>query len=192
MAKSFVIASMLVASGLLAQTLQAAQQAEAEVETQLFKRWLIHTEVFMGAGFPVGSMNLNFDPSFMVGIRGEFGISPNMRGGIEVSYHAFDSEGLTVADNQGVIGLSLLGKFLDEWGPYRPFALLGVGVYSSKEDDGKRRWDAGFQLGAGTELPVSEHLAVTVGSTLQVVPRDGDPDKLFWIDAYLGFVFRQP
>ena len=191
MAKTFVIASMLVASGLLAQTLQAAQQSEAEVERQPFER-LLHAEVIMGAGFPVGSMNLNFDPSFMAGVRAEFGITPNMRAGIEASYHAFDSEGLTVADNQGVISLSLLGKFLDEWGPYTPFALLGVGAYNSKEEGGQRRWDAGFQLGAGTELPVSKYLAATIGSTLHVVPRDGDADKLFWIDGYLGFVFRQP
>ncbi len=120
-------------------------------------------------------------------------MNPFVRVGAQVSFHAFDAERPGEADNEGVINLSLFGKALGELGPYRPFAVLGIGAYVSKETETSgRRWDGGMQFGAGFELPLSEHLSAVTGTALHLVFRGGEQDDYLWLDGYLGFLFRQP
>jgi len=154
---------------------------------------VLYLSVLLGGSWPVASMNVIYDPSFHAIARAELARGPFVRVGAQVSFHAFDAERPGEADNEGVINLSLFGKALGELGPYRPFALLGVGAYVSKEKETSgRRWDGGMQFGAGFELPLSEHVSTVVGTGLHLVFRGGEQDDYLWLDGYLGFLFRQP
>lgn len=182
---------------LLATTLALAaplngQGTAATAETEAFTPMLYASFLF-GGGWPVGAMNVILDPGFMAGVRGEYAVSPMTRVGAQLSFHSFDHEAPGVADNEGVINLSMIGKAVGEWGPYNPFALLGLGAYLSKDQVvGGRRWDGGIQFGGGFELEVSEHLSVQVGTAFHLVFRGGENDDYFWLDGYLGFDFKQP
>ncbi len=177
---------------LLAQPLGAQEQAEQQ-DAEPFPR-LIYVQVFMGGNWPVGVMNEAFDPSFLAGGRVEVSMNrrPLVRAGAGASFHSFDSESPGTADNEGIINLSVFGKVLTSWGPYEPFGILGVGVAVSKNEDGSRRADPGLQIGGGVELPISEHFSVTTGTEFHLIVRGGEADNRLWLDAYLGFVFRQP
>ena len=154
---------------------------------------VLYLAVLTGASWPVASMNVIYDPSFLATARGELAVSPFVRLGAQVSFHAFDAERPGEADNEGVINLALFGKALGDVGPYRPFALLGIGAYVSKEKEtGTRRWDGGMQFGAGFELPLSEYVSALAGTGLHLVYRGGEQDDYLWLDGYLGFLFRQP
>jgi len=154
---------------------------------------VLYLAVLTGGSWPVASMNVIYDPSFQATARGELAVSPNLRLGAQVSFHSFDAERPGEADNEGVVNLALFGKALGDVGPYRPFALLGVGAYVSKEKEtGGRRWDGGMQFGAGFELPLSEYLSAVAGTGLHLVYRGGGQDDYLWLDGYLGFLFRQP
>jgi hypothetical protein len=182
-----------VATGQEAEAATGAQQPTGQGPPQPYE--YIYVELFFGGNWPVGSSNEPFDPSFLAGGRVETDVTarlPQIRAGFQISYHAFDAEGLTAGDNQGAINVSGFGKVYTQWGPYKPFGLLGLGVYSSKLVDATRRWDPGFQIGGGVEAPVTEHVALLVGTGLQIVIGRGDEDALTWIDGYIGFVFRQP
>lgn len=154
---------------------------------------VLYLSVLLGGSWPVASMNVIYDPSFHAIARAELARGPFVRVGAQVSFHAFDAERPGEADNEGVINLSLFGKALGALGPYKPFALLGVGAYVSKEKETSgRRWDGGMQFGVGFELPLSEHVSTVVGSGLHLVFRGGEQNDYLWLDGYLGFLFRQP
>ncbi len=154
---------------------------------------MIYVSVFTGAGWPIGDMNVILDPGFVAGARGGYGLTPLVRVGAQLSFHSFDAERPAVADNEGVILLSLFGKALGEWGPYQPFALFGLGAYVSKvEETAGRRWDGGVQVGAGLEYPASEHLGVATGLHFHMVLRGGEQNDYLWLEGYLAFAFRLP
>lgn len=177
---------------LLAQPLVAQERAEPQ-DAEPFPR-LIYAQVFMGFNWPVGVMNEAFDPSIMGGGRVEvsLGRRPLVRAGAGASFHSFDTEAPGTADNEGIINLSAFGKILTTWGPYEPFGIVGVGVAVSKNEDGSHRADPGLQWGGGVELPVSEHFSVTTGTEFHLVLRGGEADNRLWLDAYLGFLLREP
>ncbi len=148
---------------------------------------------FAGLDWPVGAMNVILDPGQTAGARAEYAVSPMTRVGAQLSFHSFDHEAPGTGDNEGAINLSAIGKAIGTWGPYSPYALLGLGAYVTKDQvAGGRRWDGGLQFGAGFELTVSERFAVLVGTGFHMVFRGGENDDYLWLDAYLGFDFRQP
>jgi hypothetical protein len=166
----------------------AIQASEAEEFTPV-----LYFSVLAGANWPVGNMNVILDPSIATIARGEYAISPLVRIGAQFSYHAFDAERLSINDNEGIINLTLLAKALGQWGPYKPFALLGLGAYVSKvHETAGRRWDGGLQVGAGIELPVSEYMSAVTGTGLQAVLRGAEQTDYIWLEAYIGFLFKQP
>lgn len=173
---------------ILAGPLRAQEAAETD-------EWApaLYVTFFTGINWPVGAMNVVLDPGMAAGARAEYEVSPMSRVGAELSFHAFDHEAPGLADNEGAINLSALGKAQGEWGPYSPFALLGFGAYVTKDQIvGGRRWDGGLRFGAGLELTVSEHFAVMVGSGFHMVFRGGENDDYLWVEGYLGFDFKQP
>ncbi len=176
-----VVASCMLGFSLL------ARPAAAQEQTGLY------VSAFTGGAWPVGGMNVIYDPSFMAGGRAELSLGPLVRAGVQLSFASFDAERGADLDNEGVVNLSLYGKALGRWGPYQPFALLGVGAYVSKEiETSGRRWDGGVQFGGGFELPVSEYMSATVGTAIHAVLRGGEQGDYVWIDGYLGFVFKAP
>ncbi|UCC71568.1 MAG: outer membrane beta-barrel protein [Gemmatimonadota bacterium] len=179
----------IVALGLLIASQPAfAQEGAGEP----FQR-VLYVNLFLGANWPVGNMNVVLDPGTLAGGRGEFALSPQVRVGAQLSFHSFDAEFASTADNEGVIVMGVFAKGVGEWGPYQPFALWGLGAYVSKENETTgRRWDGGMQLGAGLEYPISEHFSATTGFGFHYVLRSGEQDDHFWIEGYLGFLFRQP
>jgi opacity protein-like surface antigen len=172
--------------------LLAPVSARAQEDAEPPPRYL-YLNLFLGAAWPVGNMNVYHDPGFVAGGRGEYAISPLVRVGGQLSFHSFDAERPGVADNEGVILMQAFAKALGEWGPYYPFALLGLGAYVSKERvTSGRRWDGGLQVGTGLEYPVTEHFAVNTGFSFHMVLRGGEESDYFWLEGYLGFLFRQP
>jgi hypothetical protein len=153
----------------------------------------IYVSLFTGGAWPISTMNTFLDPSFMAGGRAEYAFTPATRAGAQLSFHSFDAERPGTADNEGVIVLSLFGRAIGEWGPYHPFALLGLGAYVSKvTETSGRRWDGGVQFGGGIEMEINRYLAALAGTGLHMVFRGGEQEDHIWIDGYLGFTFRQP
>jgi opacity protein-like surface antigen len=172
--------------------LLAPPPARAQEDAELQPRYL-YLNLFLGAGWPVGNMNVFLDPGFVAGGRGEYALSPLVRVGGQLSFHSFDAERPGTADNEGVILMSAIAKALGRWGPYYPFALIGLGAYGSKNlETSARRWDFGLQVGTGLEYPVTEQFAVNAGFDFHMVLRGGTESDYFWIEGYLGFLFRQP
>ncbi len=168
--------------------LARAQQQAAEP----FDR-VVYVNLLLGANWPVGDTNVVFDPDWLTGGRIEYALTPLVRLGGQLSFHAFNAERGAAADNEGVIAMSAFAKALGVWGPYRPFALFGIGAYVSKQlETAGRRWDGGVQMGAGLEYPVAEHLSVTSGFGFHMVLRAGEQNDHLWIEGYLGFLFRGP
>lgn len=183
-------ARLILAPLLLLLFAPAAVRAQEEAE--VYPRYL-YVNVFLGAGWPIGNMNVYYDPGFVAGGRGEYMISPLVRVGGQLSFHSFDAERPGIADNEGVILMQAYAKALGQWGPYYPFALLGLGAYVSKEQEtSARRWDGGLQVGTGIEYPVTEHFGVNTGFSFHMVLRGGEERDYFWLEGYLGFLFRQP
>lgn len=153
-----------------------------------------HATFFLGGGWPVGSMNVDFDPGLIGGARGEYALSPMTRVGAQIAFYSFDAEPVAeLVDNEGVINMSLIGKAIGTWGPYEPFALIGLGAYVTKDQVAEgRRWDGGLELGGGLGLEVSEHFSVLVGTSFHMVFRGGGNIDYLWLDGYLGFDFKQP
>ena len=184
--------SSLVLAILLTRPLAAAQEQGQDEEREGYER-AFYVSVLTGAGWPVGQLNVLQDPGFLGKGRVEYAFGdPKLRVGLELGYQAFDVEFPGTSDNEGILNLSLVVKALGTYGPYRPFALLGGGVYNSKSPGGGRGWSGGFQLGGGLELPISEHFSAITGSGFHLVFRGEDEDAGIWIEAYLGFHFRQP
>lgn len=183
---------VVVASLLFVTQSGALRAAQGDRSSAARFERLIYAELMLGAGWPIGATNTEFDPSFIVGGRVEMQLKSNLRGGLELAFHSFDAELPATRDNQGVLALSLFGKLTGVWGPYRPFGLLGVGIVNSKRADATRRWDPALQIGGGAEAPVSEHVSIMVGSSLHTAPRGGEETELLWLTGYLGFVFKQP
>ena len=182
----------LIFAPLLPLLLLAPSASRAQEDAAPQPRYL-YVNVFVGAGFPVGGMNVILDPGFGAGGRGEYALSPLVRVGGQLSFHSFDAERPGTADNEGVILMSLIAKALGRWEPYYPFALIGLGAYGSKTlETSARRWDFGLQVGTGIEYPVDEQFAVNVGFDFHMVLRGGTESDYFWIEGYLGFLFRQP
>ena len=167
-----------------------AAQAEGPTEPELENP--IFAELWLGAGWPIGSANVDFDPGLGAGARVEMQVNPVLRGGAELAYHSFDAELPATRDNQGALAFSIFGKLIGIWGPYRPFALAGLGAVNSKRDDGTRLWNLALQIGGGAEAPISDHVSIMVGSTVHIVPRGGEVTDLVWYAGYVGFVFKQP
>jgi hypothetical protein len=172
---------------LMLQALPAAGQEEPADH-------YLRASFMLGAGWPVGDMNVHFDPGFVAGARGEYTLSPMTRVGAQLAFHSFDHEPLPgTVDNEGIIDLSLIAKAVGSWGAYDPFALIGLGAFVTKDQvSNGRRWDGGLQLGGGLGLEVSEHLTVLVGTSFYMVFRGGENSDYLWIDGYLGFDLRQP
>lgn len=189
MQRTYVILGFVWLSLVAPPTLDAAQDPDGGDGE--FER-IFHVELDLGAGWPIAAANTEFDPSFIAGGKVSMLVTPTLRGGAELSFHSFDAERPGTADNQGVVSLNLFGKLVGVWGPYRPFALLGLGVVNSKRSDATRRWDPGLQFGGGMEAPLSQHVSILVGSALHTVPRGEEETELLWISGYLGVVFRQP
>jgi len=178
---------------LLAPSAARAQQGADGPEGAEPQPRHLYVNVFVGAGWPAGNMNVYHDPGLVAGGRGEYSISPLVRVGGQLSFHAFDAERPGTTDNEGVIVMQAFAKALGQWGPYYPFALLGLGAYVSKErETSARRWDGGLQVGTGLEYPVTEHLAVNTGFSFHMVLRGGEESDYLWLEGYLGFLFRQP
>ena len=150
----------------------------------------IYVNVFLGAGWPVGDMNVYLDPGIVAGGRGEYAVSPLVRVGGQLSFHAFDAERPGDADNEGIILMQAFAKALGQWGPYYPFALMGLGAYGSKvRETSARRWDGGLQVGLGLEYPVTRNFSVNTGFSFHMVLRGGEQSDYFWFEGYLGFLF---
>jgi hypothetical protein len=47
-------------------------------------------------------------------------------------------------------------------------------------------------VGTGLEYPVTEHFSVNTGLSFHMVLRGGEESDYFWLEGYLGFLFRQP
>jgi hypothetical protein len=170
----------------------ATQPALAQEEAESFAQH-IYVNVLLGANWPVGSMNVFLDPGFLAGGRAEYELKPLVRVGVQLSFHSFDAERPGTDDNEGVIIMSFVGRALGEWGPYRPFALFGLGAYVSKErETSARRWDGGVQVGTGLEYPISEHFSANTGLGIHMVLRGSNEDDYFWVEGYLGFLFKWP
>lgn len=152
----------------------------------------LRVSILAGANWPVGDMNVVQDPGFLMIGRGEYQTTRRLRVGVELGFHSFDAERPGTRDNEGILDLGVFGKVLGGWGPYRPYGLVGFGAYISKEADGSRRWDPGFQVGAGVELPLSPYLAATAGGGSHFLFRGGGNEDYLWLDGYLGFVFKLP
>lgn len=165
-----------------------AEEKRQDEESRRF----FYVNIASGADWPAGEMNVIFDPSFLFLVRVEHARSPLIRAGVQLSFHSFAAERPGTRDNGGIVNLSVYGKALGVWGPYRPFGLFGVGGYSSKEEDSSRRLDGGFQMGGGLELPITQHLSVTAATGLHVVFRGDQLDDLLWFDGHIGFLFREP
>ncbi len=188
-----IFALMIALAGPLsgAQVYSAKEAPPPREQSEGFRRF-VYVSVAAGANWPLGDMNVTFDPSFLFLGRVERTLSPSIRAGVNLSYHSFDSELAGTRDNGGVMNLSVYGKSLGTWGPYRPFVLAGVGGYWSKSQDSSRRLDGGFQIGGGVELPANRHLSVTAATGLHVVFRGDQLNDFFWFDGYIGFLFREP
>ena len=185
-----VVFAMLIVLAVPAVGQEPGTQARDAAQSERYFR----ATFFFGAGWPVGDMNVHFDPGVTAGARAEYTLSPMTRVGAQIGFHSFDHEPLPgTVDNEGIVELSLLAKAVGAWGPYDPFALIGLGAFHTKDQVATgRRWDGGLQLGGGLGLEVSEHLTVLVGTSVYVVFRGGENSNYLWVDGYLGFDFRQP
>jgi hypothetical protein len=143
-----------------------------------------HASFLLGASWPVGTMNLHFDPGFMAAARGLYALSPMTRVGAQLGFYSFDSEPIPAerVDNEGIVSLSLVATARGRSGPYAPFALVGLGGYLSKDQfsDG-RRWDGGMEFGVGLSLGVSEHFAAVVGTSFHMIFRGRKERRLLLV-----------
>ncbi len=174
-----------------AQVRSAKEAPPPREQSEGFRRF-VYVTIATGANWPVDDMNVAFDADVLFLTRGEYAFSPLKRVGAQLGFHSFDSEQASTRDNAEIVSLSVFGKALGIWGPYRPFGLLGVGAYLSKQEDSSRRLDGGFEIGGGIELPASSYLSATAGTGLHVVFRGDRLNDLLWLDGYIGFLFRAP
>ncbi len=101
-------------------------------QSETFKR-AVYVSIATGANWPVGDMNVAFDADVLFLARGEYAFSPLKRVGVQLGFHSFDSEQASTRDNAEIISLSVFGKALGIWGPYRPFGLLGSARISRRK-----------------------------------------------------------
>jgi hypothetical protein len=146
--------------------------------------------VSSGLNRPFGSMADHYDtgPTFAAQIERDY--SNGLRGGLQLGYHEFDGrhrllEPFLISDHLECVNVSLYGRRRAASGNVRPFIIGGLGAYHSRGN-----WDAGAQLGAGLEIPLTGSVALTTGLTAHYAA--SSPDNLLWVDATIGFLFKLP
>jgi hypothetical protein len=117
----------------------------------------------------------------------EHTFTSHLRAGLELAYQDLAARPGRAADSLGVTTLSAVGRFVGGGAALRPFALLGAGAYRSAGG-----WDAGFEIGLGLEVPVSDRLALTAGTTAHWTAAHGARPDRSWIDGHLGFTIGLP
>jgi photosystem II stability/assembly factor-like uncharacterized protein len=140
-----------------------------------------------GGGWPTGPTRHAFDPGFDLALLLEHTFTSHLRAGLELAYQDLAARPGRAADSLGVTTLSAVGRFVGGGAALRPFALLGAGAYRSAGG-----WDAGFEIGLGLEVPVSDRLALTAGTTAHWTAAHGARPDRSWIDGHLGFTIGLP
>ncbi|HKS22141.1 MAG TPA: exo-alpha-sialidase [Thermoanaerobaculia bacterium] len=138
--------------------------------------------VSSGLNRPFGSMADLYDigPIFAAQIEREYGTS--LRAGMQAGVHAFDGRPF---ENLELVNLSFYTRVRAASGSVQPFLAGGLGTYHANG-----HWNAGAQLSAGLEVPVTGTVALTTAITAHHV--NSSPVRLRWLDATIGFLFKLP
>lgn len=160
-----------------------------------------------GPNLPTGDFGDIASLGYFGGVTGTLMINDQFGVGGDVSYHSFGvnndyEEALAVAAGESVdvswssIQITPHAKFFfSSSGDLRPYARLGLGIYSTKlkieaaslgtEEDSSS--DFGFDLGIGALKQAGEHMAYGAELLYHSISSDGESANFFTIGGVLQF-----